>query len=72
MSDCITRYNSKKVTSLFNKSWKSLSNMIKKNGDLPKFAFRDFKKGFKKGFMKSCKLRSKSRKSTKITKKNKK
>ena len=70
MSNCTTLYKSKKVQKDLEKLFKkNASELIKKNGGLPEFYWRDFKKGFKKGFMKTCKMWNKKINNNK-TKKN--
>ena len=60
MTNCSILYKSKKVQAHLEKSFKeNASEFIKKNGGLPAFSWRDFKKGYKKGFMKTCKMRKK-------------
>ena len=60
MTNCSILYNSKKVQEHLEKSFKeNASKLIKEQGGLPEFYWRDFKKGFKKGFMENCKMRKK-------------
>jgi len=76
MNNCSILYNSKKIQAHLENSFKeNASKLIKEQGGLPEFYWRDFKKGYKKGFMKTCKMRTKimtlNKKKQKKTQKNK-
>jgi hypothetical protein len=60
MKNCTTLYNSTFVQDQLQKKFKIYANkLIKEEGGLPEFCWRDFKKGYKKGFMETCKMRKK-------------
>jgi hypothetical protein len=56
--NCTAYFKTKKVQAFLKKSFKKYADkLIKEQGGLPEFAWRDYKKGFRKTVMKNCRLK---------------